>query len=97
MMVRIQACTRKQILVKYITARYINKTILEKIQRRAVSTMASGLKGVTYKEKLVKVGIPTIRVGKNPGLKKKPAQWFFLFFFGLFGFLYIYLSRRGSF
>jgi hypothetical protein len=55
MMVRIQACTRKQIHVKYLTVRYI----LEKIQRRAVS-MVSGLKGVTYEEKLPEVGIPTI-------------------------------------
>jgi hypothetical protein len=43
----------------YITARYINKAILEKIQRRAVS-IVSGLKGVNYKEKLVEVGIPTL-------------------------------------
>jgi hypothetical protein len=37
------------------------------------------------------------RVGKNPGLKKKPAQWVFLFFLGFFGFFKIYLPKRGSF
>jgi hypothetical protein len=58
-MVRIQACTRKEILVKYITAIYINRAILDKIQRRAVS-MVSGLKGVTYEEKLPEVGILTL-------------------------------------
>ena len=37
--------------------------------------------------------VPDVRVGKNPGLKKKPAQWVFLgffwvfcFFLGFFGF-----------
>jgi hypothetical protein len=35
-----------------------------------------------------------IRVGKDPGLKKKPAQWGFLVFFGFFGF---FLPRRECF
>jgi hypothetical protein len=29
--------------------------------------------------------------GKNPGLKKKPAQWFF---FGFFGFFYVFAQKR---
>ncbi len=40
---------------------------------------------------------PVVRVGKNPVLKKKPAQWFFLFFCGFFGFLvffYIFAQKR---
>ena len=36
------------------------------------------------------------RVGKNPGKKKKTAQWFFLLFWG-FLFFFIYLPRRESF
>jgi hypothetical protein len=40
---------------------------------------------------------PAGRVGKNPGLKKKPAQWFFFCFFLslVFGFfLYIFAQKR---
>ncbi len=33
---------------------------------------------------------PSGRVGKNPGLKKKPAQWIFFFFFYI-PYIYIYI------
>jgi hypothetical protein len=36
-----------------------DKTVLEKIQRRAVF-MVSGLKGKTYEDKLVELGLPTL-------------------------------------
>ncbi len=36
-----------------------DKTVLEKIQRRAAS-MVSGLKGKTYEDKLVELGLPTL-------------------------------------
>jgi hypothetical protein len=36
-----------------------DKTVLEKIQRRAVS-MVSGLKGKTYEDKLVELDLPTL-------------------------------------
>jgi hypothetical protein len=37
-----------------------------------------------------------LRVGKNPGLKKKPAQWVFWFFGFLFffGFFYTIAQKR---
>jgi hypothetical protein len=33
-------------------------------------------------------------VGKNPGLKKKPARWFFCFFGGFFGFFGGFLVKK---
>jgi hypothetical protein len=37
-----------------------------------------------------------IRVGKNPGFKKKPAQWVFWVFLGFLGFL-VFLGFLGFF
>jgi hypothetical protein len=68
-----------------------NKTVPKKMNNVTITELWS------TKTSLIKVGCPqgrnSMQGWKKPGfLKKKPAQWVFLFFFGFFGFFGVFLG-----